>query len=101
MPVRLEVTHNGFIVVLVVEDPWTLNELACLYPVEQALFSKAEHKIHTLVDIRAMRTIPPGALSKRNSPNLVHPNSGRLAIVGTTPVARMLLEVACKLAYYD
>jgi hypothetical protein len=97
MPVTLDLHDEGRIMVLVVEDPWTMNDLKATYPIAQAHLDSAPYKVHTLADLRNMHTVPPNALWDRRSPNITHPNSGLLAVVGGSMFARSLAETAFRI----
>ena len=102
MPILLDYSGDGRIVRLNFEDPWTASDLLKLYQDEQRIFDSAKgHKIHTLADIRRMRGVPPGALSRRKSPNISHPSAGYLALVGASTFAKSLAELAFHLTSYE
>jgi|SRR5579859_2420294 len=98
MPITLSTLENDRIVYLKVTDPWTTEELLSIYPLEAKYFNNRVGKVHTILDITSMRTIPPTALRARNSPNLTHPNSGNVLVIGAThPLAVALFNVTERL----
>ncbi len=101
MPVTIETLNNARIVKLVVSDPWVIDDLTSKYEEEKPLFNASKVPVHTLVDLRLMRHIPPGALSNRKSPNVTHPRSGQVALVGANAFAQVLVEVAFRLVRFD
>lgn len=102
MPIVKDFSADGRIVRLNFEDPWTASDLLDLYQDEQRIFDNAKgHKIHTLADIRRMRGVPPGALSRRKSPNISHPNAGIVALVGASTFAKSLAELAFHLTSFE
>ena len=102
MPIKLEFSPEKHIITLVWTDPWSLNDLDQIYEAERHFFDEASgYKVHTLVDVRNMHTVPPRALTRRQSPNVTHPNSGRIAIVGASAFVGSLASAGFKITGYD
>jgi hypothetical protein len=90
MPATIELIEDNRVVYMVYTAPLTLQEIRDLYPLDQEYRDNAQHKVHTLIDIRNMGDIPPGILSTRYAPSHVHPNSGFVVVLGADARARIL-----------
>jgi hypothetical protein len=102
MPLTYQFSDAGHLVTLTVTDPWTAQELEKFYEAERPYFDKAgNYKVHTLVDIRKMRSIPPGVLSRRKSPNITHKNSGLVLLVGASHLAQIMVNTAFTLTHVN
>jgi len=101
MPVNTQLEENGFVLSMVISDPFMITDLLATYTQAQSLFDNSTHKIHTLVDLRAMKNVPRNALTGRNSPSLWHQNSGYVVIVGGSLYAEEIIKVAFKIVKYD
>lgn len=102
MPITFQFSSEKSLITLTITDPWTVGELDQVYESEKPIFDAAgDVKVNTLVDIRNMHSIPPRALTRRNSPNITHPNSGRVVVVGANAFARNLASAAFNLAGFD
>jgi hypothetical protein len=101
MALTYEFSQDGSLVTLTVTDPWTIEEMDSFYKAERPLFdSAANYKVHTLVDIRKMRTIPRGILRRGSSPNITHRNSGLVAIVGASMFAQSMANTAFRISQF-
>jgi len=100
MPVTTELIENGRIICLRTASPWTVEETFEAYKIAEGYFEAASHRIHSLVDVSAITSIPPGVMKVRNTPFLSHKNSGNMAVVGAQKLARTLAEVMLKMANF-
>jgi hypothetical protein len=98
MPVTFEPLENGRIMFFTVTDPWKIEELLVWYPVMEPYFERSGSKIHTLMDLIAMKTVAGGVLRGRHSASMEHPNSGYCVFVGGGSFARSIAELAFKLS---
>ncbi len=102
LPITLEARANGRILYIVVADPWTITELRHIIAQVRARLDCANQEIHTLLDVRLLRLIPPNTLQQiRYDLVLDHPHNGALVIVGSTQPLRLLAEFVFRLTRYD
>jgi hypothetical protein len=100
MPVTADLIENGRIICLRTASPWNVDETFEAYKVAEGYFDAATHKLHSLVDVRDLVSIPPGVLKVRNTPFISHKNSGNMAVVGAQKLARTLAETMLKLTSF-
>ncbi len=102
MPITLEARENGRILHIVIADPWTITELRRTIAQVRAYLDCASGEIHTLLNVRRLRLIPPNTLQQiQHDLVLDHPHNGELVIVGSTQPLRMLAEFVFRLTRYD
>src|SRR4051794_10786689 len=98
MPIHMEPRENGRVIFYKLTDPWTIPELAGLYPENKVIRDKSEKKVHVIADVSESHKLPDGILKLRGvSPDIAHPTSGYLIVVGAKSFMRNLFEVAFKL----
>jgi len=100
MPVTTDLLENGRIIYLRTASPWSIEETFEAYKVAETYFDTALHKLHSLIDVRDLVSIPPGVLKVRNTPFISHKNSGNMAVVGAQKLARTLAETMLKLTSF-
>jgi len=101
MPVTFELQENGTVMYWKIEDPWKLSELLMYYKQAETIFNNSSHVIHSLVDVRYARQKPAGVLSARHSTTWHHPRSGQTAIVGASPVVKVMVETIFQLVRFN
>lgn len=98
MPATLELRENGHLVWTKFTDPWTLAELETIGKEERNLRDNSKEIIHSLVDVREMKRIPPGLINvARRMPILNHPTRGHMVVVGASAFATALVETLIKI----
>jgi hypothetical protein len=100
MPVKLELTHDGYILHYEIADPFEIEELLEAYKQEKELRDNATHTLHALIDFSQVRKIPKNWLAARHGPGMNHRTSGEMVCVGLTPGLKMLLDIIFRLANY-
>ncbi len=100
MPITLNLVDDGWILHYIDSDPWTAGELLDLNVVTEKYYRDTTHKIHTLTDASKLRTVPSGILRARNVPNLSHPNSGEIAIVGAAILVEKISSAMFRIAHF-
>jgi hypothetical protein len=101
MPVTLSLQENGRILYWQLTDPWSVSELTSLYPQVEQYFNNANQPIHSLLDFEAAHRLPSNALSARQTPTWNHPQSGQMAIAGSTAFIRGMLELMFRLVQFN
>jgi hypothetical protein len=102
MPILYSLREHGHIEHVIISEPWTLQDLIIVYKQRKDAFDNALHKIHSLVDIRTVTTIPLGVISFTVKNSLErHPNFGFMAIVGASRLLRGVADTLLQLAHYD
>jgi hypothetical protein len=101
MPVSADFQEDGHVVVVTIADPWIGRDLTAIYPMEKPYFDKAKYKVHTLVNLSAAHTVPPGVIATRQgSPHLLHPNRGQVVVIGASNLIRTLAETAMRVVHF-
>ena len=102
MPISCTLREHGHIEHIIASEPWTLQDLITVHQHLMAAFESATHKIHLLVDIRDVTTIPLGVISFLVKNALErHPGIGYTAIVGGSRLLRGVADTLHQLAHYD
>src|SRR5215467_10874218 len=102
MPVTLNLIEDGHIIHITITDPWKTSEITTLYPLVEATLNKAHYKIHTLADVSQTKQAPGNIFKSRlANANYSHPNTGVIAIVGASPVVKVMAETLFWLARYE
>ncbi len=107
MPATAEIFENGRILKYVVSDPWTMDDIVHITREGKQIYDTSPQRVHLLADLTGTRRVPPGFLSVRNVPDLNHPNSGHIALVGAAGVVRAMVELVArifpgdKVGYYE
>src|SRR5262245_19319175 len=102
MPATVQLTENGRVLHYTFTDPWTTAEMENVANAAKRHYDAAKQKLHVLLDARKMRSVPSGVLrSARTNPDLRHPNSGRIAIVGATTLVQMFGETLMRLSHTE
>ncbi len=102
MPANLELLENGHVISAVIAVPWQLQDVLDAYATETTWRDQAAWKLHTILDLRRATPAPKGVLSlSRQSPSLIHPRRGAVAIVGGSAFGRTIVEMACRIAGFN
>jgi hypothetical protein len=100
MPVTTDLLENGRIIRLCTVSPWTIDQTFEAYKIAETHFDTAPHKLHSLVDVSDLGSIPSGVMKVRNAPFVHHKNSGQMAVVGAQKLARTLAETMLKVSNF-
>jgi hypothetical protein len=93
MPVTAESIENGHILKYTVTDPWTMEDVTAATRLGKQIYDASPHLVHVLVDVSQTRRIPRGFMGIRHVPDLKHPNSGHIAVVGAAGLMRAAAEL--------
>jgi hypothetical protein len=96
MPTTVALIEDGHIIHYVFADPWTLDDMVLITREGKHFYDRSDHKIHVLLDVSRTRKVPPGILTARNNPDMTHPNSGHIAIVGAAGIIKAIGELIVK-----
>src|SRR5690348_8221445 len=101
MPATVELRENGRVLYYVYSDPWTLADMEQVGKEATKLYDAASRKLHVYLDARKMKTVPTGVLRARNNPDMRHPNSGQIVIVGAARIIQVMAETVLKLTHVN
>jgi hypothetical protein len=101
MPVTMEYVENGRVLLYTFTDPWDAQDLMGFYAETRAYLDKAEHKVHTLVDVRNARRVPTRVMDLRRGPDWSHPNSGHVAVVGAATAISIFVQAVFRISRFD
>ena len=101
MPVTLDMHDENQILVLAITEPWTIAQLKSVYPTAISFLDRVPHKVNILIDLTAMKHVPLPGLWDRNSPLVVHANSGEIAVAGASSYTRSLAEASFRLINFE
>jgi hypothetical protein len=96
MPATVTLEEDKHILHYVFADPWTLDDMVLITREGKQYYDRSDHKIHVLLDVTQTRKVPPGILTARNNPDVTHPNSGHIAIVGAAGIIKAIGEMIVK-----
>ncbi len=101
MAVNFTLLEEGRIEYFVFSEPWTIQDLMLLRAQRKQYLDEAAYKVHTLVDVRHIKKIPPGLIPYAcKSPIISHNNTGYTAIVGASRLVRSVSELVCRSVGY-
>lgn len=98
MPASIELAENNRVLLCVVRDPITLDELDELMEKAKVYFDQSPRTLHTLVDGAALTSVPNGVLRYRTSAFVIHPRSGYVTLATTSVLARNLMQMILRLS---
>ena len=101
MPITMEICQEGRVVYYTGRDPWTLAELSQLFPRDRAHRDSAPYKVHVVVDMRELHTMPSEIFAVRKEKMANHPNTGHTVIIGANRFARKVVEIILRVANND
>jgi len=101
MPASVELRENGRVLYYVFTEPWTLDDMRAVTRKARPLYDAARTKVHVLFDARGMSSLPSGLLTARNNPDVRHPNSGHIAMVGASPLVHMIAETITRISRFN
>lgn len=107
MPATADLIENGHVLKYVVTEPWSMEDIYHITRRGKQVYDTSPHRIHLLADVTGIRKVPPGFLSVRHVPDLNHPNSGHIALVGAEGLFKLMAELVArffpaeKVGYYN
>lgn len=101
MPAELNLIEDGYVLHYVFREPWSMTDMVDVNRRAKEYYDAAGHKLHVLLDVRGIRSAPPGFIRARSNPDITHPNAGNIAVVGANSYIRALGDVILKLARFQ
>lgn len=101
MPVTMEMQRDGRLMVWKFHHPWTVAEVSAHYDQVKALMDNSPCLIHSLVDLRDMKTIPSGALGLRKTSTWDHPRSGYTVFLGGSAFAQSMINTLFRVVRFE
>ncbi len=99
MPITIELQENGRVVYGVFVHPYTLNEAVAALKQDQEFREQTGGIIHGIIDVSRSGKPPHGLLKvAKDSPSLVHPTRGKIAVIGASFLSQTIIQMASKLA---
>lgn len=90
MPITTTLSDDGRILYLAITDPLTPAEVQQNRIDGAAYFASVPFQVHVLIDIRALKAINPNILNPATFANVTHQNHGLMAVVGASPMIRVI-----------
>ena len=101
MPVNVRLSEDGYYLIYEFTEPLKMEELLEAYKEEKELRDSIDHTVHSIVDMSAIRRVPPNWLIAKAGPGLTHPRSGQMLFIGISPGLRIIIQTILKIAHYD
>ncbi len=101
MPTKVELRENGRVLHYIFTEPWTLKDMEEAAAKARTYYDAADRKLHVLFDARAISSLPSGLLRARNNPDMRHPNSGHIAVVGASTVLQVIAETILRITRFQ
>jgi hypothetical protein len=99
MPITVELKENGHILYAVFKAPYDLAEAVAGRDKEEALRDASDHTIHSLLILSDSKRPPANILRVASrGTSFSHRTRGKIAIVGGSPIARTIVQMAAKVA---
>ncbi len=99
MPITIKLIHENHILLYTYQQPWIMVDLDQIRPAEQRYFDTTPYpKLHSIVDATNVGIPPAGILRGRFMPIIVHPKSGRVAVVGAPSIAKTLTDAIIRIS---
>jgi hypothetical protein len=96
MPATAELLEEGHILKYVVSDPWTMDDIYHITREGKQVYDNSPHRVHLIVDVTQTHRVPPSFLSVRNVPDLNHPNSGHIAVIGAAGMVKIMVDLVAR-----
>lgn len=101
MPVDLKLSENHRYIIYELSDPLVMAELMQAYEKEQEIRDSIDHTLHSIVDMSAVKRIPPNWLTAKAGPGLKHPRSGEMLFVGIAFGLKIVIDTIMKMMKYE
>jgi hypothetical protein len=106
MPVESDLREDGQVSYFKLTDPWTLEELFKGFAQATALRDSIHEKypnrkVHTLLDMMATKTAPPGVMKGRKMPSMGHPTRGEMVVAVKHEFPRTIVQAMLKVMHAD
>ena len=101
MPVSLDILEQGHVFAVHISDPWTTEELIAIQGRTRPHRASVDFPVHSLLNVKATRTVPPGILRARHMPAFSAQGTAYIAVVGGGGLARMMFELVRRLVNFD
>ncbi len=102
VPIKFDIRENGWVIYLLLTDPWTVEEMWPYVEMNRLHREQCMHPVHSFYNLIGNRRLPPNVLRLRHgSPDLVHPRSGQVILIGANPTVGSVIEVIFRLARFN
>ncbi|SRR5258708_29340249 len=98
MSLTISFAENGHVIVYTFGSNVSWDEVTRAQTEVTTWFDKAPGKVHMLMDLRGLETLPGMAVRARSNPELTHRNAGNIAIVGGSTFVQVMGETIVRLA---
>lgn len=97
MPATLTLEENGRILHYVLEDPVNVAEIRIVEAQANDLYDSVNYKLHTLMDLGKVRSLPNGIFQFRGTKGLSHQNAGETVVLVASVYVQTIGETFVKL----
>ncbi|MEQ9030024.1 MAG: hypothetical protein RLP44_15040 [Aggregatilineales bacterium] len=101
MPVEIQFDESQKFIIYTISDPVNIADLYADYKEEKNFRDSVEHTVHSIVDMSAVKRIPPNWLTAKSGPGLTHPHSGQMLFVGLSTGLRIIVNTITKIMRYE
>ncbi len=101
MPLHKEFRENGHVVYIVVDDPWSAQDLHQSHAEDGCYFKEVKHTVHVFLHLKSRRVPDRLFGTWKTAPMLSHRGSGQMIVVGASPELRHLIEGMFELTNYS
>ena len=102
MPITMDIRENGWVLYLVLTDPWTVEEMWHFVEENRRYRDQCPHTVHVCYNLHDNKYLPPNVLRlSHGAPDVYHPRSGQVVLVGANPTVRSIIEIIFRLVRYD
>ncbi len=98
MPATLTLEENGRILHYVLEDPVNVAEIRIVEQQANNLYENTPCKLHTLMDLGEVHSLPSGIFQFRGTKGLSHPNAGETVVLVASIYVQAIGETFVKLS---
>lgn len=98
MPATLTLEENGRVLHYVLEDPVNIAEIRTVEKQANGHYESANDKLHTLMDLGRVRSLPNGIFQFRGTKGLSHRNAGETVVLVASVYVQAIGETFVKLS---
>jgi len=102
VPITFDIRENGWVIYKTLTDPWSVEEMIPYVVMNRQHRDHCLHTVHSFYNLLGSHRLPPNVLRLRyGSPDLYHPRSGKVVLVGANPAARSVIEIIFTLVRFE
>lgn len=98
MGATLNLTNNGHVLHYVLNDPVNIADIKAVEQQANSYYDQAQHKLHTLMDLGQLRSLPNGIFQFRGTKGLAHRNSGETVVVVASVYVQLIADTFIRLS---